>query len=120
MSKIVLWVSDLDEANHFYSALFGVKAAEANGDFHVVKSDVNEVFLHLLPIQFRELPSGSGSVVVREEAAIKPIFSVVNIEEARNRVKNLGAIFPSDISEYEGIQYLDCVDPEGNVIQLSN
>lgn len=117
MTSIVLWVSDLNKQSEFYSALLGADVTSSNADFASISNEQNKVLLHLLAEEFR---AESAPVAPLEEVAIKPIFSVANIEDARNRVKNFEAKFPSNISEYEGIQYLDCVDPEGNVIQLSN
>ena len=117
MTSIVLWVSDLNKQSEFYSELLGAEITSSGTDFAAISNEQNKVLLHLLAREFR---IESGPVAPLEDVAIKPIFSVRNIEAARESAKNLGALFPREIAEYEGIQYLDCVDPEGNVIQLSN
>ena len=117
MSTIVLWVSDINRQANFYSALLEAPIISKSDEFCAVGDEKNSVLLHLLPEQFRVQP---GSLVpVQEEVAIKPVFTVASIEDAVaratiNEIRTLG-----EAKSYNGIAYLDCIDPEGNVIQIS-
>jgi predicted enzyme related to lactoylglutathione lyase len=117
MSTIVLWVSDINRQADFYSALLGAPIASKSDDFCAVGDEKNSVLLHLLPMLYRI--EGSSPVPAQEEVAIKPIFAVASINEAIARatadeIRTLG-----EVKSYNSIAYLDCIDPEGNVIQLS-
>lgn len=117
MTSIVLWVSDLEKQSRFYGALLAGEVTSPNSDFAMISNGKDEVLLHLLPGEFQEK---DGAHSPRDEVAIKPIFHVGNIEESRELIAKLGGAVPREIMEYSGAYYLDCIDPEGNVIQLSN
>ena len=118
MSKIVLWVSDLDAQINFYSNLLDAKVGVRNEGFAELSSSDNCVLLHELPVQYRvDLPL-TESLPAQDEVAIKPVFSVDDLETARARVNGSLASFPRDVLAHGNAKYLDVVDPEGNVIQL--
>ena len=79
--------------------------------------DHNSVLLHLLPLQYRI--DGKELALPQEEVSIKPIFSVSSIDEATARAAAFEIRTVGEIKSYNGISYLDCIDPEGNVIQIS-
>jgi predicted enzyme related to lactoylglutathione lyase len=119
MSKIVLWVSDLNHQAEFYAALLAAPISSDGPEFAEVSDGQNSVLIHLLSEQYRALIPAGEVADVREEAAIKPVFTVSDIEGARSRVEKYGIRFGSEKNIYGDIVYLDCIDPEGNVIQLS-
>ena len=116
MSRIVLWVSDLNHQAEFYSALLAAPISSGTSEFADVSDGQNSVLLHALPEQYR---TPAADIQVQEEVAIKPIFSVSSIEEAQSRVARFNFRFGSEKNTYGDMTYLDCIDPEGNVIQLS-
>jgi len=119
MSRIVLWVSDLNHQAEFYAALLAAPISSGGPEFTEVSDDQNSVLIHLLPEQYRASINAGEIAEVREEAAIKPVFTVSDIEAARLRVEKHSVRFGSEKNIYGDIAYLDCIDPEGNVIQLS-
>lgn len=117
MTTIVLWISDINRQANFYSALLDAPITSKSDEFCAVGDEKNSVLLHLLPAQYR-IPVDS-IVPAQEEVAIKPVFTVASITEAisratANEIRTLG-----EVKSYDGIAYLDCIDPEGNVIQIS-
>jgi predicted enzyme related to lactoylglutathione lyase len=116
MSRIVLWVSDINHQADFYSALFDASPKSSTAEYSEISDGHNAVLLHALPEQYR---TPAAALQVQEEVAIKPIFSVSNIEDAQSRVARFNVRFGSRKNIYGDIAYLDCIDPEGNVIQLS-
>jgi predicted enzyme related to lactoylglutathione lyase len=50
--------------------------------------------------------------------AIKPIFEVTSIDDALARVNAYGVRVSGAMATYGQKNYQDCIDPEGNVIQL--
>ena len=116
MSRIVLWVSDINHQADFYSALFDTTPKSSTSEFSEISDGHNSVLLHALPEQYR---TPAADIQVQEEVAIKPIFSVSSIEKAQSRVARFNVRFRSEKNTYGDMTYLDCIDPEGNVIQLS-
>lgn len=119
MTKIVLWVDDLDSAEQFYKCLLSAESTDKSSSFVRVFTADNEVLLHLVPEEYRD--NKNGLAQVRESAAMKPIFSVNNIDVARVSVAGLaGTVFGSETEQsYTGVTYCDGYDTEGNVFQLS-
>ena len=119
MSRIVLWVSDINHQADFYSALFDTTPKSSTSEFSEISDGHNSVLLHALPEQYRTSVNAGEVAQAREEAAIKPVFIVNDIDSARSRVEKFGVSFGSEKNVYGDLAYLDCIDPEGNVIQLS-
>ncbi len=118
MSKIVLWVSDLAAQSDFYGKLLGAKVISSTDGFAELSSDTNSVLLHLLPAEYRTATPLEAGLPAQEEVAIKPVFSVVSIAEAKLAVADTFARFGDTVATYGDYSYLDVIDPEGNVIQL--
>ena len=122
MSKIVLWVSDLAAQSDFYGKLLGAKVISSADAFAELTDHTNTVLLHLLPAEYREatgLTAGlTAGLPAQEEVAIKPVFSVASIAEAKSAVAGTFARFGDSVATYGDYSYLDVIDPEGNVIQL--
>lgn len=118
MSSIVLWVSDINRQANFYSALLGAPITSKSDDFCAVSDEKNSVLLHLLPEQYR-VASGILSPA-QEDVAIKPIFSVGSIDAAIEGATQHGIRVFGTVATYGETSYQDCIDPEGNVIQLKS
>jgi len=119
LTSIVLWVEDLASAKKFYRELLNAQILDDSATFVRVASESNEVLLHLVPEQYRE--GVSSPVQVREEATIKPIFSVASIASARKAVEELtGRVNDPDTEQiYSDSRYCDGFDTEGNVFQVA-
>ncbi len=119
LTSIVLWVEDLASAKTFYRELLAAKILDDSATFVRVASEINEVLLHLVPEQYRE--GVASPVQVREEATIKPIFSVASIASARQAVAELtGRVNDPDTEQiYADSRYCDGFDTEGNVFQVA-
>lgn len=119
MTTIVLWVEDLPLASNFYCNLLAADAVDVSNEFVRVTSAQNEVLLHAVPEKYRVgLPDVARA---REEAVIKPVFSIDSIDRARQAVvENGGVVYGVDKeNRYGSTTYCDGFDPEGNVFQLA-
>lgn len=116
VSQIVLWASDIKIQAQFYSALLNAPIKVSNGDFKEISNSNNSVLIHLLPEEFRTQPQ---DIQVQDQVAIKPVFTVESIELSVSRVSYFQVRFGSEQEIFENWKYLDCIDPEGNVIQIS-
>ena len=118
MTKIVLWASDIDAQIEFYSRLFHVSDAYRVDGFAEVTDGTNAVLLHQLPAEYRATSPLSAQLPVQDQIAIKPVFTVSSIAEAKARVAHTFGSFSESSNTYGAFTYQDAVDPEGNVIQL--
>lgn len=116
MTTIVLWVSDINRQASFYSALLDAPISNKSDEFCAVGDERNSLLLHLLPEQYRV--SSTGLAAAQEEVAIKPVFEVESIDEAIARAATHEIRVSGNVSTYGEASYQDCIDPEGNVIQL--
>ena len=113
MTRVVIWVSDLDKSVLFYRDLFEEATIYQVESFASVSNEDNEVLLHLAPEQFR------GEVSIGENNPIKPVFKVQSLENARAVAAHHKVEFQSDSVTHGTIEYLDGKDPDGHVIQVA-
>jgi catechol 2,3-dioxygenase-like lactoylglutathione lyase family enzyme len=118
MTKIVLWVSDLDAQTSFYMELLDAVVGEESDGFRQLISNRSEILLHELPEPYKLPVPLTQATPAQEEVAIKPVFPLISIEAAMQRVKSSLAVFAKETTVFAGQLYQDVIDPEGNVIQL--
>ena len=118
MTKIVLWVSDLDAQIAFYSNLLEIELVNRAQGFAELAGSINCVLLHELPIEYRASVPLKVQLPAQVEVAIKPVFLVDDLDIARKRLNGSLASVVEPKKSYGASTYLDVVDPEGNVIQL--
>ena len=118
MTKIVLWVSDLDAQIEFYSRLLDAKISHQSDGFAEVASGSNSVLLHQLPEQYRAPVPLIAQLATQDEVAIKPVFTVESLDASRQRIEGTFGSFAATKNTYGEFTYQDVADPEGNVIQL--
>jgi catechol-2,3-dioxygenase len=118
MSKIVLWVSDMDAQIAFYSRLLSLDVAARETAFTELSNESNSVLLHQLPDEYRAIVPLTAQLAPQDEVAIKPVFVVANLARARESVVGTLGTFQGSEKTYGASIYLDAVDPEGNVIQI--
>lgn len=118
MTKIVLWVSDMDAQIAFYSALLGLEVGARSEGFVELTSKDNSLLLHELPAEYRVAVPLTAQSTAQTDVAIKPVFLVADVEAARKLVAGSLATFADQAVTYGSSKYLDVVDPEGNVIQI--
>ena len=118
MTKIVLWVSDMDAQTAFYSALLGLEVGAHSEGFVELTSEDNAVLLHELPDEYRAAVPLAAQLPAQTQVAIKPVLRVDDLEAARELIQGTLATISEQAVTYGSSMYLDLVDPEGNVIQI--
>jgi catechol 2,3-dioxygenase-like lactoylglutathione lyase family enzyme len=118
MTKIVLWVSDMDAQIAFYSKLLSLDVVARESGFTELSYESNSVLLHQLPDEYRAIVPLTAQLAPQDEVAIKPVFIVANLARARQSVHGTLGSVQSGENTYGDSTYLDVVDPEGNVIQI--
>jgi predicted enzyme related to lactoylglutathione lyase len=117
----VLYVKDLGLMRTFYERCFAMSAAESHGDnFCVLGSQDWELSLVSAQTTIGGEMVAGGPEVRRASVPVKLAFEVANIDDLRSVVSEAGGyIDPNEATwEFRGRRHLDCLDPEGNVVQL--
>jgi len=117
----ILYVKDLIVMRAFYEECFGLSAVEPGGhDFCVLASDDWDLSLVVVPKAIAATLVITDPPERREESPVKLAFEVASIEELRPVVNGSGGhAEPAESAwDFRGFRHLDCLDPEGNVVQL--
>ena len=118
MTKIVLWVSDLDAQIAFYSNLLELEFVGREAGFAELTGPGNSVMLHELPMEYRASVPKTAQLQAQTEVAIKPVFQVADLDAGRERLIGTLATAAAEAFTHGQSSYLDIVDPEGNVSEL--
>lgn len=112
----VIYVGDLERMHGFYSRCFGLTAADSADGYRGLES---EAWLLTL-VQSAEALPATTPPARRARTPVKLAFEVASIEILRPLVAGLGGRVNAVDTEWEfrNSTHCDCVDPEGNVVQL--
>jgi catechol-2,3-dioxygenase len=117
----VLYVWRLDPMCSFYQECFGLEIAEAAEDYRILES--NAWTLSLVAARDAAAATLPASVppTRRAETPIKLTFHVPNLEDLRPVMARLGGQMDSGETQWEfrGQRHCDGVDPEGNVVHIT-
>jgi predicted enzyme related to lactoylglutathione lyase len=117
----VLYVMDLNLMRTFYERCFAMSTEDSDrDDFCVLVSDDWELSLVRVPEAVAATLAATDPPERRSNTPVKLIFDVASLEELRSVVTGTGGqIDPIEpIWKFRGHRHLDCLDPEGNVVQL--
>ncbi|CAB3740938.1 hypothetical protein LMG22037_06434 [Paraburkholderia phenoliruptrix] len=116
MSRLILYVRDVELLKSFYQTHFGFPVAEEiDSEWAVVKAGEIEIAFHRVGEPYRERPNHPNT------SNAKIVFSVESgLSELREKLLSAG-VRMRDLKRYDGFAQLMCdgEDPEGNVFQLS-
>ena len=116
----VLYVKRLGPMCSFYHECFGLEVAETAEDYCVLESDAWTLSLVVVPEAVAATFRTSVPPARREETPVKLAFDVPSIEGLRPVMARLGGQVDSGETQWEfrSLRHCDCLDPEGNVVQL--
>ena len=121
MAAAILYVTGLTIMRTFYERCFGMSAVESGQDgFCVLASRDWELSLVCVPAASAATFVITDPPERREAVSVKLAFEVASIDGLQAVVTGVGGQFdPRDTAwEFRGCRLLDCLDPEGNVVQL--
>jgi predicted enzyme related to lactoylglutathione lyase len=121
VAAAVLYVKDLARMCSFYEGCFFLLAVQPiEDDVNVLISDDLELSLVAVPEEMAERIFIATPAERRSDASIKLAFEVKSLEGIRPTVIAAGGQVdpPHSAWEFRGNRHLDCLDPEGNVVQL--
>jgi predicted enzyme related to lactoylglutathione lyase len=116
----VLFVKDLPRVAKFYQELVPMTVALAESDLIILESGSFQLVVHPIPKRIAKSITITSPPARRGDVAIKLIFPVVSLAEARVKARALGGELNPPDKEFEarGFRACDGHDPEGNVVQL--
>ena len=119
-SGAVLFAKNLPRLAAFYQALLPATVAHSDADVVVLDGPALHLVLHAIPKHIAESFDIADPPERREDAAVKLVFAVSSIDEARRKAPALGGVVDPAGRAWEarGFRACDGHDPEGNVIQL--
>ena len=117
VSRIILFVDDVDVMSAFYGDVLGLdKLSGGDSGFVCFAAGGCEICLHVLPEQYR---SGGGEYPKREDTYVKFVFRSDDVERDRKCLIDNG-LRMNEIVRYGEIDLCDGADPEGNIFQISS
>jgi predicted enzyme related to lactoylglutathione lyase len=116
-----LYVKHLESMSAFYQKCFGLTAVEeAPGDYAILESDSWSLSIVAVSDRRADAMQISDPPARREKTPIKLAFDVPSIDRLRSTMPLLaGRVDPVERQwQFRGFRHCDCIDPEGNVVQL--
>lgn len=112
----VIYVGDLAVMRAFYAECFALTATDSGPGYCGLTS---QAWLLTL-VQSAEAVPAASPPPRRSDSAVKLAFEVTSIEDLRPVVARLGGeVGPAGTQwEFRNAVHCDCLDPEGNVVQL--
>jgi hypothetical protein len=104
----------------FYQNVVGMGVTQITDSFVALESNSFQLVAVQIPERFVKMETIETPPVRRENAAIKPIFYVKSLANAREAAAKFGGALNDTRREwtFEGTTACDGSDPEGNVYQL--
>ncbi|MBM30874.1 MAG: hypothetical protein CMD77_08205 [Gammaproteobacteria bacterium] len=115
----ILWVEDFEAMREFYSRVLGVTAVDGQDSEGWVQFFVGDgrFALHAIPPEYLTNSGEASEPTVRWDSPVKNVFYVRDLKDA------LVKIADHDVKRapggFPGENYIDFLDPEGNVFQIS-
>jgi predicted enzyme related to lactoylglutathione lyase len=114
--EAVLYVGDLARMQTFYTQCFGLASADSGPTYLGLTLGSWRLTL----VQSRDALPTASPPPRRANSAVKLVFEVVSIDAVVPVITSLGGRFDSVDTrwEFRNTTHCDCLDPEGNVVQL--
>jgi predicted enzyme related to lactoylglutathione lyase len=116
----VIFVRDLRKVVDFYAEVIGLRRARDADDYALLERGSYQLVVHKFPDHVAGAAFASSELIVREDCALKLVFFVDSLAEAREAAIRLGGLLQGSerVWAFDGTLVCDGCDPEGNVIQL--
>ena len=115
---VLIYARHLETLARFYRELLELRVLAADAEHVVAECDDIQLVLHVMPPQFAAEVTIAAPPEPREQQAIKPFFTVPNLEHAELRARELGGYVFGLVWDGPGFKVRNACDAEGNIIQL--
>lgn len=117
-SGVLIYAQDLELISRFYERLLPATVLLADSEHRVLQSKYAQLIIHAIPAQYTGEIEMSAPPSPREEQAIKPFFTVANLENAEQIVVESGGLVLGPVWPGPSMRVRNACDPEGNIIHL--
>ena len=116
----VIYAKDIARVSAFYAAVAGLEVTHTERAHIILESPAFQLVVLAVPPDVAATIALTTPPARRENAAIKPVFFVTDIADARDAAARLGGELnpPERQWKFQGATVCDGHDPEGNVFQL--
>ncbi len=116
----VLFGKDLPRLARFYEGTAGLVVTLEERALIVLESPLQQLVLHGIPPRIARNIEIAVPPKLRTDTAVKLVFPVASIDDARAKAVALGGAVGPKNKEFDvrGVRACDGHDPEGNVIQF--
>ena len=116
----IVYAKDIARVSRFYSEVAELEIVHEVADHVVLESDAVELVIVPIPPAIAERIVIATPPQRRENTAVKLVFWVADLAQARARASAAGGeLNPADKEwTFQGMRACDGHDPEGNVVQL--
>jgi predicted enzyme related to lactoylglutathione lyase len=117
---VVIYAKNLKSMAGFYEHVAGMSVSRTTDGFIALESDSFQLVVVQIPERLSKMVTIETPPLRRENATIKPMFSVRSLALAREVAPKFGGVLNEARQEwtFEGTTVCDGHDPEGNVFQL--
>jgi predicted enzyme related to lactoylglutathione lyase len=114
LSRIILFVADMNKMKDFYTNVFGLKILDdSEPGFIILDAGASQIALHQIPGKYTGI-----DFEPREDSFVKMVFHSDNVEQDRAELKKSGVRMKKTFV-WKNTLMCDGFDPEGNVFQIS-
>jgi predicted enzyme related to lactoylglutathione lyase len=119
--SLVIYAKNKRRVSAFYQGVLGLEVVESDAAFDLLAGPSVEVVVHAIPKAWAAGITISRPPVLREDAAIKPVFAVASLDAARQAAQRLGGGLRGAEAAWawRGQWQLSGWDPEGNIVQFT-
>lgn len=120
MTSLVVYAKDKPRVAAFYQRALGLDTIESEPTHDLLHGPGIEIVVHAIPDDLAASIEIERPPKLREDVAIKPVFTVASLDDVRAAATATGgALKPAAAAwRYRGATVLDGNDPEGNVVQF--
>ncbi|MFM2432746.1 MAG: hypothetical protein RLZZ511_3960 [Cyanobacteriota bacterium] len=115
---ILFYAKDLLAVSTFYEQVLGAKVLHEDDEHRVLQSPDVQLIIHAIPPPYGDSIAIEVPPIARETQAIKPFFTVAQLDVAEATVEQCGGIIWGSIWSGPGMKVRNVCDPEGNMIHL--
>jgi catechol 2,3-dioxygenase-like lactoylglutathione lyase family enzyme len=117
MSRVILFVDDIQKTTDFYENKIGLKILDdRDKGFIIFDADRCQLCLHQIPSEYLD---PSNKYEAREDSYTKVVFYSDNVELDRAELIAKG-VRMKEIVKFDVIEFCDGCDCEGNIFQISS
>lgn len=118
---LVIYAKNKTRVSAFYQAVAGLAVLDSQPSFDLLAGPVGEVVVHAMPRALAAQVRIGRPPVPREDAAIKPVLPVADLEAIRAAARTAGGgLAPANAAwVWRGRLHLTGWDPEGNIVQFT-